>query len=203
MLSQGLDLPDVEIVVQYRIPGDLCTLWQRFGRSGRAAGSEATAILLVENTYFDQDRKKKLAAKLKSSAKRKAAKHGSVARPAKRPALSTTTNGGIHSTPTTRPLDDGDGELDSVLAENEVTTTIPDPPIFEKRSDEAKLTSYNKPQSQLNVGSKKRTLEIGSALDDLINAATRGIECRRCVPNMYFGNNKACKIIFSASCMSF
>lgn len=203
MLSQGLDLPDVEIVVQYRVPGDLCTLWQRFGRSGRAVGSEATAILLVESTYFDEDRKKKLAAKLKSSAKRKAAKHGPAARPAKRLALSTTTNEGPHPTPTTRPLEDDNGELDNALAENEATPAIPDLHIFEKRSDEAKTASYNKPQSQSNTGSKKRTLELGSALDDLINAATRGIDCRRCVPNMYFGNNKARMFVFSASHMLF
>ncbi|KAG5649238.1 hypothetical protein H0H81_005192, partial [Sphagnurus paluster] len=62
--GMGLDLPDVEIVVQYRVPGDLCTLWQHFGRAGHAAGLEVTTVLFVEKNHFDQDQDKRKAANI-------------------------------------------------------------------------------------------------------------------------------------------
>ncbi|KAJ8072094.1 hypothetical protein PM082_015652 [Marasmius tenuissimus] len=47
------------------------------------------------------------------------------------------------------------------------------------------------------VGTKRKTKEesipIGSALDDLINASSRGITCRRHVDMLYYDNNKAMK----------
>ncbi|THU94762.1 hypothetical protein K435DRAFT_562561, partial [Dendrothele bispora CBS 962.96] len=49
------------IVVQYRVTCDFNTLWQRFGRAGRALGSHATAIFLVEKSYFDSEHVKKQA----------------------------------------------------------------------------------------------------------------------------------------------
>ena len=36
---QGLDLPDVQIVVQWKVPTNLNTIWQRFGRGARARGT--------------------------------------------------------------------------------------------------------------------------------------------------------------------
>ncbi|KAJ7599755.1 P-loop containing nucleoside triphosphate hydrolase protein [Mycena floridula] len=56
--GMGLDLPDVEIVVQWRVPPDMCTLWQRFGRAGRAEGSQAVAILFAERSCYDDEREK-------------------------------------------------------------------------------------------------------------------------------------------------
>ncbi|KAJ7471217.1 hypothetical protein B0H11DRAFT_2040911 [Mycena galericulata] len=34
--SQGLDLPDVLLIIQWRSTCDMCTLWQRIGRAARA-----------------------------------------------------------------------------------------------------------------------------------------------------------------------
>ncbi|KAF8988678.1 hypothetical protein BDQ17DRAFT_1257558 [Cyathus striatus] len=45
---QGMDLPDINIVVQYKATSDLCTLWQCFGHAAHSAGKQATGILLVE-----------------------------------------------------------------------------------------------------------------------------------------------------------
>lgn len=139
------------------------------------------------------------ARKLKGPTKRKPPNQGHRSRPVKRPALSTVTNTGVAecSNTTDRLNDDGEGELDIIVGQGATTPAIPDIQIFVERSDEAKAASYNKPQSHANAGSKKRTIELGSALDDFINAATRCIKCRRRVPNLYFGNDKAreCHII--------
>lgn len=43
---QGIDLPNIKIVIQFKATCDLCALWQRFGWAARGAGEEATAILL-------------------------------------------------------------------------------------------------------------------------------------------------------------
>jgi superfamily II DNA/RNA helicase len=50
-----MDLPDVEIVVQWKATCDLCTLWQHFGRVARGQGKEGVAILLVEKKDTDEE----------------------------------------------------------------------------------------------------------------------------------------------------
>lgn len=121
----------------------------------------------------------------------------------KRPALSTTTNAGIPQSPvTTNGPDENDGEFDVTADEEAVVVTGPNTHIFAEQSDEARVTSYHKPQSHANTGSKKRTVELGSALDGFINAVTHYIKCQRYVPNLYFGNDQACKsnILFNNHC---
>ncbi|XP_006458573.1 hypothetical protein AGABI2DRAFT_64836, partial [Agaricus bisporus var. bisporus H97] len=44
----GMDIGDVEVVVQYKATCDLCTLWQRFGRAARSPAVQGVGILLVE-----------------------------------------------------------------------------------------------------------------------------------------------------------
>ncbi|EKM74280.1 hypothetical protein AGABI1DRAFT_24096, partial [Agaricus bisporus var. burnettii JB137-S8] len=55
----GMDIGDVEIVVQYKATCDFCTLWQRFGRAARAAGLQGVGILLVEKKDTTEGRKTK------------------------------------------------------------------------------------------------------------------------------------------------
>jgi superfamily II DNA/RNA helicase len=69
---QGIDIPDIELVVQYRVPRELSTWWQRAGRAGRNLGIKATAILLAEPCFFD-DEKERLAAKSTERATQKRA----------------------------------------------------------------------------------------------------------------------------------
>ena len=58
---QGIDIPDIRVVVQWKVPSSLLTLWQHFGCAGRDRSQEATAVLLVEKEYFDEERKLKVA----------------------------------------------------------------------------------------------------------------------------------------------
>ena len=46
--NQGMDVLDIEIIIQYKATCNLSTLWQRFGWVAHKQGMEATVILLVE-----------------------------------------------------------------------------------------------------------------------------------------------------------
>lgn len=54
--GQGMDIPDIRVVVQWCVPSDLCTLWQRFGRAARDPKEEGLAVLFVESRYQDVSR---------------------------------------------------------------------------------------------------------------------------------------------------
>ncbi|KAI0331424.1 P-loop containing nucleoside triphosphate hydrolase protein, partial [Cubamyces sp. BRFM 1775] len=54
--GMGVDIPDVEVVVQWRVSCDMNSLWQRFGRAARGPGTKAVAILFAESKFFDEDR---------------------------------------------------------------------------------------------------------------------------------------------------
>ncbi|KAI0083690.1 hypothetical protein BDY19DRAFT_857210, partial [Irpex rosettiformis] len=53
---QGVDVPNVSFVGQWRVTCDMDTLWQRFGRVAREPGTEGVAILFAENKYFDDSK---------------------------------------------------------------------------------------------------------------------------------------------------
>ena len=50
---QGIDLRDIDLVIQWKVTCDPCMLWQRFGRGARDKGTQATALLFVESKDFD------------------------------------------------------------------------------------------------------------------------------------------------------
>jgi ATP-dependent DNA helicase RecQ len=57
--SQGIDLKDIELVIQWKVTCDPCILWQRFGRAARDKNLQATALLFVESKDCDQGPDKK------------------------------------------------------------------------------------------------------------------------------------------------
>ncbi|KAL9936102.1 hypothetical protein V8E36_004944 [Tilletia maclaganii] len=48
-LGMGIDLPDVDLVVQWQLPKDFKTMVQHFGRGARGLDSRATALLLYDS----------------------------------------------------------------------------------------------------------------------------------------------------------
>jgi superfamily II DNA helicase RecQ len=56
VVPQGIDIPDVTLVVQYRVPRELSTWIQRAGRAARNPDLSATAVLIAEPTFFDEER---------------------------------------------------------------------------------------------------------------------------------------------------
>ncbi|KXN81646.1 hypothetical protein AN958_04068 [Leucoagaricus sp. SymC.cos] len=55
---KGMDLSNVEIVVQWTAPSDMSTLWQRFGRAARGDGFRGTGILLVTKRDTNDERER-------------------------------------------------------------------------------------------------------------------------------------------------
>jgi superfamily II DNA/RNA helicase len=55
---QGIDVSDIEWVIQYRATNKFSTWWQRAGQSGHSLAVKATAILLVEPCFFDEEKEK-------------------------------------------------------------------------------------------------------------------------------------------------
>ena len=60
MHGQGIDLKDIELVIQWKVTCDLCILWQRFGRAARDKSLQSTALLLVESKDCDRVEEKKV-----------------------------------------------------------------------------------------------------------------------------------------------
>ncbi|KAI0085495.1 hypothetical protein BDY19DRAFT_875077, partial [Irpex rosettiformis] len=52
---QGLDVPNIEIVVQYKATMGLDTLIQRFGRAVRDVRLQGVAILIAEPHWFYEE----------------------------------------------------------------------------------------------------------------------------------------------------
>lgn len=55
-VTQGIDIPDITLVVQYRVPKELSTWIQRAGRAARDPTLSATAVLIAEPSYFDEEK---------------------------------------------------------------------------------------------------------------------------------------------------
>ncbi|KAJ7030142.1 P-loop containing nucleoside triphosphate hydrolase protein [Mycena alexandri] len=51
--GMGCDLPDVDIVVQWKAPANMSSWIQRLGRAARGLGREGLAVMLVEKTAFE------------------------------------------------------------------------------------------------------------------------------------------------------
>ena len=52
-MLQGMDLPDISLVVQWCTPTSISMLWQWFGRCAHDLSLRGTAILFVEKEYID------------------------------------------------------------------------------------------------------------------------------------------------------
>ena len=70
---QGLDLTGIQLVIQWKAPASINTLWQRFGWGARGEDDFAFAILISEKEHFDGEKERKELAKAKRQerAKRK------------------------------------------------------------------------------------------------------------------------------------
>lgn len=52
---QGIDIPNIDIVIQYKVPKDLCSLAQRFGRAARDLARNGKAVLFAEPSFFAEE----------------------------------------------------------------------------------------------------------------------------------------------------
>ncbi|KIK32303.1 hypothetical protein CY34DRAFT_27239 [Suillus luteus UH-Slu-Lm8-n1] len=72
--GMGMDVPDIQLVIQWRATCKLTTLWQRFGRAAHNKNLLGTASLFAEKEHFDDKRHAKAIRKAhrENTCKRKA-----------------------------------------------------------------------------------------------------------------------------------
>ncbi|KAI0052949.1 P-loop containing nucleoside triphosphate hydrolase protein, partial [Auriscalpium vulgare] len=63
--GMGVDLPDIELIIQWKATCNLATLWQRFGRGARNPLLTAKVLFLVEPKHFEDEKAKRAEGKAK------------------------------------------------------------------------------------------------------------------------------------------
>lgn len=160
-------------MIQWKVTCDLNTMWQHFGRAGRNKTVNATAMLIAEKGYFDEDKG------LKETRKRKAAAKLESSGPTKKICFAK-------SEPTPKL---------------EVLTPMLEPPmpILEalampvsvdvEEIERATSALYNRMPVESRGG--KADSELEPVMDDFLNTKTRqSVGCHRKPAMIYFGNTK-------------
>ena len=206
-----MDLPDIELIIQWRASCDLCTLWQHFGRAVRDLKLQGRVLFLVESKYFDATKKAKVDAA--AELKRKAVEREAGKGPPKKRAR---TSKGAHDTSKEATEEgvmvierwsNGDAVVHVPSATDTETApstqTGPSNTSSDVVSDVAQLddaarqlveaerrTEYEKiPKVERKRGIRK-VEEIEPALDDMINAKDHPVRCSRWPLVVYFRQNK-------------
>lgn len=174
--SQGLDIPNVLEVAQWKLPESLCTLMQRLGRAARSLDLAANATLFVEDHFLyptllkRKQNAEKASARREQKRKRADDDEGESESPAKRCATEPVTARGKKAV-------DASPNFDPLRAPE--TYTNP---------DYANLVAFE-------GGLDKKKVEEAMYL--YVNAESHlKYQCRRAVTNMYFGNDKLGKSYF-------
>ena len=191
-----MDLPDIELVVQWKATCELSMLWQRFGRAARGAGQEATAILLVEKKDTDEERIKKAGRAAKRKRKKDDLSKTGIKKELevethKRPALADrSTNIHVKVEVVDLDVDSCDNEHDD---NNRIEATKPgildSNGLEERRAQYANEGRDDSERQQIVQVRGHQGPQMGSALDDFINPRGR-FRCRRTVLMLFFGNDK-------------
>jgi superfamily II DNA/RNA helicase len=174
-----MDISNVRIVVQWRATCTLSTLWQRFGRGARNRSLEAVAIFLVEKEHFDAAKEKKAERTAQKLRKKWKCTSGKTPSPAKKTLRLTNVSSDPNAPKETVHDIDLDFHTSDAEAEDEI-----DNELHTKYVDRMREKVVRK--------GKKR--EIEPEMDDLINAKSRSLNCRRRPINIYFENKKACEL---------
>lgn len=190
-MSQGMDLPDIQVVVQWRASCNLMTLWQRLGRGARDRIYTAVAIFLVEKEYFDEEREKKF--------ERQRIRTGKAKRNLNAP-LQPITNKRIRtesSTSQRASIDDIQVESCSGSSdESEPEVGAPMDLVKEGdnfNNDEKISQLRHRYSTTVFVPRKKKSDPLEPAMEDLINAKFRKLECRKIPIQAYLEMNDVCK----------
>ncbi|KAI1784996.1 P-loop containing nucleoside triphosphate hydrolase protein [Ganoderma leucocontextum] len=187
--GMGVDVPNIELVVQWRTTCDMDTLWQRFGRAARGPGTHALAILIVEAKYFDEQRaaaeertRKKDERELKKATDREQGK--------RKRAESAST----HTASTRRRLEppapalpaaeslvaSGEPSVDGELSQFELLRVE-----FKVASGGSGTASHKKKGKQA-----EKSEGMGVEMDNLVNAGTRPFRCHRAPITALYANDR-------------
>lgn len=178
-------------MIQWKTTASLCSIWQRIGRAARGDGSTAKAVVFVEKKYLDVNRQKKdekAAQRLIQAAtkKRKASSNATNARPSKQtvlaPSAAANINQAVLSTSNSREFNIND--FQAAAARDEEGGVAVE---LQRQSYHSSRNLYR------SIVSDQKDHSIEPALDDMVNARTRGFNCRRQPPTIYFGNDSCGK----------
>ena len=199
--EQGIDLPDIQLIIQWRASCDLCTLWQRFGRAVRDLKLQGRALFLVEPKYFDAAKRAKADAELKRKA---AEREAGKAPPRKR---SRTSKGACDSSKEVGEATNADDVVDRPLAadtetasntqsgpSNATSSIVSSAPQLDDAArqllEAEQRAEYEKiPKVERKRGVRK-VEDIEPALDDMVNAKDHPVRCSRWAAAVYFRQNK-------------
>lgn len=235
-------MPDIELVIQWRLKCDMCTLWQRLGRAARDRLLQGTAIVFVDKTHFDSEREK--SARRKVSAEARARKPKAVlevsephSEPFKRQrtvsdtaleegntqltiptTLEMITHSDLEEEVVTRPNEDELELEEGLVREGEAEDELPEsglnkpddiimefsadseqftPPTNNSKLLEARRTEYvnaarmRKAIQPKPTQSRRKIEPLAPELQDFVNAAERGLGCRRVPVQLTFNSDKA------------
>ncbi|KAF4566198.1 hypothetical protein EYR36_011613 [Pleurotus pulmonarius] len=150
--GMGMDISDLEVIVQWRASCSFTTWWQRGGRGARNPSLNATFVFLVEKEYFDHGEPNQAGDKRNSNTLSSEPSQDPES-PAKR-----------HRT----------GSVNSSTAINPET----DKSDILRKELQAKYFMKDPAKSNQKVkGRQKR--QFDAVLADVVNAKERGINCRR------------------------
>ncbi|KAF8335503.1 P-loop containing nucleoside triphosphate hydrolase protein [Amanita rubescens] len=184
--GMGMDLPDIEIIVQWKATCTLCSMWQRFGRGARGEGVIATAILLFDKKDVHEEQEQSPMPPVRESGltlKRKACEDLQSA--PKRPALATKSLNKDKHTDSKSSSSVGSSSGDGGQVETSCT-------VDECRRQFERCDSTANVLKGVKARGKRPQIVVGGAMDSFINPPTV-LNCRRMVVNVYFGNDKTCK----------
>jgi superfamily II DNA/RNA helicase len=176
-----MDLPDIEIVIQWCATPSISTLWQRFGRCVRDPTLEGTAIIFAEKEYFDVLTNEKKKRKRNSSSIKIEPGTSSTVKQAKLGASMNRSAASRDHEASDEEGEDEDEDEDEDEKEEDVNEDVKDD---EKgKGKKMKSSKYSRKKS------KKEKIE--PAVFTLLNADTRGVSCRRQPFSDQFENTKA------------
>jgi superfamily II DNA/RNA helicase len=184
-----MDLPDIRIVIQWKATCDLCTLWQRFGRAARGAGQEATAILFVEKKDTDEERVLKAARAAQRLAKKKDSE--AVTGQTRKRKAGTELTSGSSKRPTLGECTNHDERTSH--RDSRIMMPLSHEKVATEQREQRRAHYKKRPKKTTTKEKKKANVEVGSPMDDFINAASdhdEHIDCRRIVPMLFFENDK-------------
>lgn len=176
-----MDVPDIQLVIQWRATCKLMTLWQHFRRAVHNKNQLGTASLFAEKEYFDNERHAKAIRKAhhENTRKRKAVDPPAMLHSAKcRTTVPSDTGGPSISTVVTSH--DGNSEQLGDESDGDDLDDNGNMPVAGS-VQELKGAMASVEQARKNIGwpekRKKRELDLG--VDYLINAdRCLGFKCR-------------------------
>ena len=189
---QGVDLPDITLIVQWRTKCDMCTLWQRLGRAARDPRLQAIAIIFVKDKFTESEEKDAAKANREEQAqqKKRKAEEGSAGAPsAKRRATDSSAG-----RPSRMDVSRADHAMIRPRDQEEKRRRV----LEDRRAQyacEARAKQRKEKQEQRKKKSTKKRKapptidDLPLEIADVINAGYRNIGCRREPFRLFFSSN--------------